>query len=177
MREELGDEFQLPSLPYNVGLLALDQHQYDEARRQLEAVLALARKYGLEEQVAESLCDLGFVALGQSRHDEAQELLEESLRMSIESGWKENIDFCLVGLASVSAGAEELERAASLLGAAEALGEEIHLRLEPYAESTRAHTTRKLDSRLGHERFAACLAEGRSLSLSDAVSLALADVG
>jgi len=126
--------------------------------------------------VADSLCDLGFVALGQSRHDEAQELLEESLRMSVERGWKENVDFCLVGFASVSAAAEELERAARLLGAAEALGEEIHLRLEPYAESTRAETVRKLDSMLGHERFAACLSEGRTLSFSDAVSLALADV-
>jgi predicted ATPase len=175
MRDELGDEFQIQSLPYNVGLLALDQGQYDEARRQLEAVLALARKHEQEEQVAESLCDLGFAALGQSRHDEAQELLEEALRMSVESGWKENVDFCLVGLAGVSAAAEELERAARLLGAAEALAEEIHLRLEPYAESTRARTADELASRLGNDRFAVCLAEGRSLPLSEAVSLALAD--
>ena len=95
--------------------------------------------------------------------------------MSVEPGWKEYVDYCLVGLASVSAAAEELERAARLLGAAEALGEEIHLRLEPYAESTRAKTARELDSRLGHDRFAACLAEGRSLSFDEAVSLALAD--
>jgi predicted ATPase len=175
MREELGDEFQLQSLPYNVGLLALDQREYDEARRQLEAVLALARKHELGEQVAESLCDLGFVALGQSRYGEAQDLLEESLRMSVELGWKENVDFCLVGLASVSAAAEELERAARLLGVAEALGEELHLRLEPYVESTRAGTAGELKPRLGNDRFAACLAEGGSLSFSEAVSLALAD--
>jgi predicted ATPase len=175
MREELGDEFQIQSLPYNVGLLALDQGQYEEARRQLEAVLVLARKHEQEEQVAESLCDLGFAALGQSRHDEAKELLEEALRMSVEPGWKENVDFCLVGLAGVSAAAQELERSARLLGAAEALADEIQLRLEPYVESTRARTADELDSRLRNDRFAVCLAEGRSLSLSEAVSLALAD--
>ena len=54
--------------------------------------------------------------------------------MCVELGWKENVDYCLVGLASVSAAAEELGRAARLLGAADALGEEIHLKLEPYAE-------------------------------------------
>ncbi len=176
MREDLGDEFDLQSSLHNLGLLALDQGDHDEARKQLEAALALGRKNNQEGYVANSLCDLGFVAIGQSCHDEARELFEESVRMCVELGWKENVDYCLVGLADVSAAANRLERAARLLGAAAALGEEIQLRLEPYAESTRARVARELDSRLGHDRFAACLAEGRSLSFSEAVSLALTDV-
>ena len=176
MRESLGDEFALVTSLHNLGLLALDQGDHDEARKQFEAALTLGRKNNQESQVANSLCDFGFVAIGQSRHDEAQELFEESVRMCVELGWKEDVDYCLVGLACVSAAANRLERAARLLGAAAALGEEIQLRLEPYAESTRARVARELDSRLGHDRFAACLAEGRSLSYREAVSLALADV-
>ena len=84
--------------------------------------------------------------------------------MSVELGWKENIDYCLVGLASVSAAAEELERAARLLGAAEALGEEIHLRLEPYAESTRARTARELEL-TARARPLRCLPRGGSLAV------------
>jgi predicted ATPase/class 3 adenylate cyclase len=176
MREDLGDEFELLSSFHNLGLLALDQGDHDEARKQLEAALALGRKNNQEGAVANSLCDLGFVALGQSLHDEAQALFEESVRMCVELGWKENVDYGLVGLACVSAAGNRLEHAAKLVGAADALGEEIHFRLEPYAESMRVRTTRELDSRLGHDRFATCLAEGRSLSFSEAVSLALADV-
>ena len=176
LRVEHGDEFELQSSLHNLGLLALDQGQYDEARRQIEAGLALARKHEQEGHAANGLCDLGFVAIGQSRHEEAQELFEESLRMCVKLGWKEDVDYCLVGLASVSAAEEGLERAARLLGAADALGEEIHLKLEPYAESTKARTAHELDSRLGPDRFDACLAEGRSLSFGEAVSLALADV-
>jgi predicted ATPase/class 3 adenylate cyclase len=176
MRESLGDDFELQSSFHNLGLLALHQGDHDEARRQVEAGLAISRKNDQAGHVANGLCDLGFVAIGQSRLDEAQALFEESVRMCVELGWKENVDYCLVGLASVFAAANRLERAARLLGAADALGEEIHLRLEPYAESMRARTTRELDSRLGHDRFATCLAEGRSLSFSEAVSLALADV-
>ena len=175
MREELGDEVGLQSSLHNLGLLALDQGDHDEARRQLKAALALGRKNNQEAHVANSLCDLGFVAIAQSSHDEAQELFEESVRLCVELGWKEDLDYCLVGLAYVSAAANRLERAARLLGAADALGEELHLRLEPYAESTKARIAPELDSRLGHDRFAACLAEGRSLSFSEAASLALAD--
>jgi predicted ATPase len=176
MREELGDEVGLQSSLHNLGLLALEQGDHDEARRQLEAALALGRKNNQEGHVANSLCDLGFVAIAQSSHDEAQELFEESVRMCVELGWKEDVDYCLVGLAHISAAAEDLERAARLLGAADTLGEEIHLKLEPYAESTRARTAHELASRLGPDRFAACVAEGRSLTFNDGVSLALAGV-
>jgi tetratricopeptide (TPR) repeat protein len=172
MREKLGDEIGLVYPLHHLGLIALERGQHDEARRRMEAGLALARKHGQELEVANSLCDLGFVAIKQSRYEEARELLVNSLRIA----WKDNGHFCLVGLASVSAAAEEPERAARLLGASEAVGAEIHHPLDPYAESTRAKTARKLDSRLGPDRFAACFAEGRSLSFSEAVSLALADL-
>jgi predicted ATPase/class 3 adenylate cyclase len=175
IREAVGNEFDLQTSLHNLGLVALDEGDYDEARRQLEAGRVLARKNNQEGHVANGLCDLGFVALAQSRLEEAHGRFEESLRMCVELGWKENVDYCLVGLASVSAAAEKLERAARLLGAADALGEEIHLKLEPYAESTRARTAHELASRLGPDRFAAWVAEGRSLSFSEAVSLALAD--
>jgi predicted ATPase/class 3 adenylate cyclase len=175
IREAVGNEFDLQTSFHNLGLVALDEGDYDEARRQLEAGRVLARRNNQEGHVANGLCDLGYVALAQSRFEEAEGRFEESLRMCVELGWKENVDYCLVGLASVSAAAEELERAATLLGAADALGEEIHLKLEPYAESTRVRTAHELASRLGHDRFAACAAEGRSLSFSEAVSLALAD--
>ena len=175
MREKLGDEVQLQHSLHNLGLLALDQGQYDEARRQIEAALAIARRHRQEGRLANGLSGLGYVAIGQSRHAEARKLFEQSLRMSVEPGWKDFVDYCLVGLASVSAATQDLERAARLLGAAEALSDEINLRLEPPVESTRARTAHELDSRLGSDRFAACVAQGRSLSFSEAVSLALAD--
>ena len=175
LREEPSGTSSAQSLPYNIGLLALDQGQYDEARTQLEAGLAPARKYGQEEQVAENLCDLGFAAPAAAPRRgprAARGIAAHERRASLEGERR-----LLPGRASRASPQppREFERAARLLGAAEALGEDIHLGLEPYVESTRAMTAHELDSRLGNDRFAVRLAEGRSLSLSEAVSLALAD--
>ena len=173
LREELDDELELVSSIHNLGLLASAQGDYEEARRQLEAGLTLARKHSAEWHIANAHGDLGFVALAQGRHEDARANFEESLRLCLELGWKEDSEYCLIGLAAVDTAADELERAARLMGAAEALGEEIQLKLESYAEDVQANTERELAARLGEDGFARCFAEGRAMSLDDAVTLAL----
>lgn len=175
IREQLGDTVGIQSSMHNLGLVALDQGDFDEARRQLEAAVAFARKNELARQVANSLTDLGFAHLGQARHEEARVVFEEALRQCSELGWKENMAYVLIGLAAVSTEADDLERAARLLGQVGSLGEEIHLKPEQYARTTRDRTRQELESRLDPAPFAACFEEGRSTPFEDAVSLALSD--
>ena len=63
-----------------------------------------------------------------------------------------------------------------MLGQAERLCEDIHLMLEVYAEAVRARVEGELRFRLGEDRLQALRTEGRSLSMEDAVSDALAAV-
>jgi predicted ATPase/class 3 adenylate cyclase len=175
IREEQGDETRLGRSLHLLGLLALDQGDHAEAGRQLQASLALARKNEDEEQIANALTDLGFVSLGQARHEEARALFQASLRHCAELGWRETMDYCLVGLAGVCTAAGDLERGARLLGKADSLGEELHLKLDSYAAAARERIAQELEARLGNARFAACREEGGSMPLEDAISLALAD--
>jgi predicted ATPase/class 3 adenylate cyclase len=175
IREQLGDTTGIQSSMHNLGLVALDQADFDEARRQLEAAVAFAQKNELERQIANSLTDLGFAVLGQAQHQEARVVFEEALRQCSELGWKENMAYSFVGLAAVSTATGDLERGARILGQVESLGEEIHLKLERYARTTRDQTQQDLESRLGSARFAWCFEEGRSSPFEDAISLALAN--
>ena len=173
IREQLGDKTGVQSSMHNLALIALNQGDFDEARRELEAAIAFAQKNEMVRQIANSLGDLGFAVLGQARHEEARVVFGESLRQCSELGWKENTAYCLIGLAAVSTEADDLERAARLLGQADSLGEEIHLKVEQYAGTVRDRTQQELASRLDPARFAACFEEGRSMPFEDAVSLAL----
>ena len=157
---------------HDLGLVALEQGDFREARKQLEAALALGRKSQSAAVIANALTDLGFAVLGQGQYEEARAVFEESLRQCVELGWKENIAYTLVGLAAVSTETGDLERAARMLGQAEILGEEIHLRLVNYAAVTRERTDQELHSRLGVSRFTACRTEGGSMPLEEAVALA-----
>ncbi len=88
-------------------------------------------------------------------------------------GWKENIAYCLVGLGALSLDAGDPDRAARLLGQAERLQQEIPLRFEPYAERVRLKLEEDLRTGIGADRLDALRAEGRSLSMEQAVAEAL----
>jgi predicted ATPase/class 3 adenylate cyclase len=175
IREQVGDTLGIQASMHNLGLVALDEGDFDGARTQLESAAAFARENELDRQVVNTLTDLGFAVLGQDRHEEARNLFEEALRRCAELGWKENMAYALIGLAALSIEAGDLERAARLLGQVDSLGEEIHLRLEQYAQAPRNRIQQELESRLDPARFAACVEEGRSTPFADAASLALAD--
>ncbi|MEK6274810.1 MAG: adenylate/guanylate cyclase domain-containing protein [Actinomycetota bacterium] len=174
IRERFGDVRALQGSLHNLGLLAMDQGDYGRARAELQSALELAEKHGLDWQLANSQCDLGFAELGDGRLDHARVRFGEAIAGATRMGWKENVAYCLVGFGGLAVAAGELDLAGRFLGQAELLIEDLHLRLEPYAETARAQVERALRSHLGDDRLDALRAEGRSLSIEDAVSEALA---
>jgi hypothetical protein len=88
-------------------------------------------------------------------------------------GWIENVAYSFLALVPVAAAGVELEFAARLLGQADRLREELHLEFEDYSEETRVGAHEALESRLPRERLDALLAEGRALTIEDAVAEAL----
>jgi hypothetical protein len=154
----------------------MDEGQFGRARTELGLALAIAEKHGMERWLANSQCDLAFAELGDGRIDEAALLFGEALAAAARMGWTENVAFCLVGCTAIAAAAGELDHAGHLLGQAEGLCEDIHLMLEAYAEAVRARVEGELRFRLGEDRLQALRTEGRSLSMEDAVSDALAAV-
>ncbi len=99
-------------------------------------------------------------------------LLTYGLKLSEEVGSRGNAVYCLEGLAAV-AGSRQERAGCTALGASEALREALHARLapndrafyEPYIEAARVRTD--------HAVFTAAWAEGRKLSLDQAVEYAL----
>jgi hypothetical protein len=91
----------------------------------------------------------------------------------VRLGWKENVAYCLVGLGAVAVTTGELDAAGHFLGHAEQLVEDLHLKLEGYAEAARAQVERELLSRLGEDRLGALRKEGQALSMEAVLSEAL----
>ena len=173
IRERVGTATGVQASFHNLGLLAMDQGDFTLARAELGSALAIAEREGLEWQVANSRCDLAFAELGEGRIDEARERFEEASTDALRMGWKENIAYCLVGLGALSLDAGDPDRSARLLGQAERLQQEIPLRFEPYADRVRLKLEEDLRTGIGADRLDALRAEGRSLSIEQAVAEAL----
>jgi predicted ATPase/DNA-binding XRE family transcriptional regulator len=136
--------------------------------------LALHAERGAVDGVGEAQYGLGLAARDQGDAARAADWLRRSLAVRWETDDRPGIATCLEGLATVAAGGGRPARAARLLGAAEALrraiGSPMPLVELPACEAA----VRAARAALGEAAVAAAWAEGRALTLEEAVAEALA---
>ncbi len=155
------------------------QDQSGRALVLLEESLAHFRAVGDSWGIAYALYWLGSMAAKQGDHRRARVLLAESLGLFHEMGNKVAVLRGLIefaGMVAIQAQQRaELERAARLYGAAEALEDSMIARPEfgVFGDSAPRAPIPVLRTRLGEATFAAAWAEGRAMTLEQAMTLAL----
>ena len=157
----------------NLGYLSLILGDYETAEQMSLEAVELKRELGNEIGAIESLCNAGLAALLGVRLDEARVLLNDTLRVSLDQGHDTIIACSLEGIAWIAARSSEFELAARLQGAAEsrmaAAGGDLDGVEQKIHDETRTAIRGGLGQSCNDE-----LAHGRSLSVKDAVELALA---
>ncbi len=158
------------------GHLRLAQRDFSGAHQFLEAALVIARRCGDPPGgTAWTLDGLGEVATASARFDQARAWLIKRLELRYESGGIDILPTTLDRLAVVEAASGQPERALRLTGAADAIYEALG---QPRIETDRQLQVERWLSaardRLGAERADRLFAEGRALSIEDAVALACA---
>jgi predicted ATPase/class 3 adenylate cyclase len=175
LAREQDDKSNLAMATNNLGDLALLRGDYHQAAAHFEESLALARELSDMHLVAAVLANLGFGALEQGHHDKARAWLSESLTVSQELGNLEVVVWCVEGIAAVEA-SEKAERAATLLGAAESLREQMGAVPRPSDRQQNERTLALLQSKLGEELYVAAWARGQAMTLDETVTYALSSV-
>jgi predicted ATPase/class 3 adenylate cyclase len=171
--ERLDRKPRVQSCLHNLGLVSVGERVFDQAVDELTAALELSRALADERSASNDQCDRAFALIGLARWREAGADALESLRVADRLGWPENVAYSFLALVPVAVAGNELEQAARLLGQANRLREELHLEFEDYSEETRIGAHEALESRLPRDRLDCLLAEGRALSVEDAVAQAL----
>ena len=175
LAREAGDRWRLSVCLSQQGILALFQGNLGLASDLHKEALALIEDTGDPAIVSYTLRCLGFVALRQGDYQRATEAFTEGLRLSSDAGFRVTVFECLRGLAGVCSGFKFDDRAVRLFGAAEALREAIGH--QPAAQDQADYNGRlaATQSRLGVIAFEAAWAEGRAMTLEQAIKYALAD--
>jgi predicted ATPase/DNA-binding CsgD family transcriptional regulator len=171
--QELGYTYPLPSFLTSLGYTSLLEGDYERGAALNEEAAALLRERGFKGGSQWVLDNLGWAALLQGDHERAETFYEESLTLCKELGAKHVTSKSLEGVACVAGIRGEAERAARLFGAAEALLEAVGhqhppeeaLLREPYLATTR--------SRLDEAAWQEAWAEGRAMSMEQAIEYAL----
>jgi len=145
-----------------------------EARDWMTQRLALVRATGNELLIASEASNLSMVERQLRNLDVAGALAREALEIGERIGDQFTKPFAISGLAAIAVERREFERAATLVGAAEAIMEAQHMAWPP---DERPHYERMLSvlpAAMGSAEFDRARAVGHSMGSSAAVDLALA---
>jgi non-specific serine/threonine protein kinase len=159
----------------NLGIVAQHQGDYERATNCHTQALTVVREVGDKWGIAYALCRFARdVALRQGHHDHATVSFKESLSLCREVGTRWISEECLEGLGQVAAATGHYERAVRLFGAAELLRETVGWNQSSPEKTDHDRFVAAACTGLGDAAFSAAWAEGRAMTLEQAIEYALA---
>jgi predicted ATPase/DNA-binding NarL/FixJ family response regulator/DNA-binding transcriptional regulator YiaG len=156
-----------------LGLITLCEGDGATARRLIEQGLAISREWGRPETVLASLADLGDAARRQHQHAEANAIYEEILNSQHQTGAKLVVLRTLLGLGLLAAAQGDGARSCRLLAATEVLRERLDVGMLPMVRAEYEQMLAALRRATPLPAFVAAWAEGRAMSLDEAIAYAL----
>ncbi|MDQ5851614.1 MAG: tetratricopeptide repeat protein, partial [Chloroflexota bacterium] len=185
LHQALGDQRGSAWVYHTWGELALMEGDYARALALEQASVPLFRATGQQVGIAISLVNQGFAAQHQGDYAQAARFYRESLRLAqtVEGEWV--IPVCLIGYAGVAAarghdstaGTAGAARAARLLGAVEGFYASSGAPMHYNARREYDRAVAAVHAQLDEAAFAAAWAEGRAMTLEQAITYALEETG
>ena len=177
IRREMGDEPGQATALYNLGCLALDEGDRARGRAMLEEGLALDAKAGDEWGVAADVHALGVAALDAGELDEARGLFVRALEAFRDVGDADRVAEVLGSMAGLAGATGDPVRSARLAGTAEATWGGLGIPLAPHDRARFERYQEKAHAALGVDAFEQARREGRSMTVDQAITFALAELG
>jgi predicted ATPase/class 3 adenylate cyclase len=170
---ELGDREGAALALNGLGYIASVQSNHAEARTYHEESLAIMRDLGERRAVARSLAHLGWARINQRDHAGARTLLVESLTIIRGIGDPLELMRVLKVAVDLAFAVDNMDLAARLQGAIDGLRDSVGAPVSPRERMSNDVNVGAMRAALGESRFAAAWAEGRAMTLEQAVAYAL----
>jgi predicted ATPase/DNA-binding SARP family transcriptional activator len=148
----------------NLARIANDQEDYPRARSLHTQSLALFREAEDQQNIATTLNNLAHAILQCEVYEMALPLLEESLTLSDKMEYARSSAQCLAGFAFLAFRQGQMLRAVTLLAAAEALRERIHVRLLAQGQAEQEQICREARAILEEPAFSEAWRQGQALT-------------
>lgn len=174
LHESVGDEGMAQALVL-LGGIPLGRGEVEPAERYFERGLGLARRSGNPLSLWVSLYHMALAAQAKEEYARAGRYYAEALVVGRQTKDRSHVALATVGLAECSVMQGEPERAARLFGAADAVLRSVEMTFHPLHAngSVHEHHVALTRERFDPIAFEEARAEGRAMTLEDAVTEAL----
>jgi predicted ATPase/class 3 adenylate cyclase len=175
-----------------LGKVTWGKGNYQLATERFEEALRMSKKAGYKTAILLALCGLGRVALSQRDYDSAGEFLTQASQIRLPETSEITLPttnelfswislktygvataYPLEAFAVLAAAQDQMERAARMLGAVESLYALIHFEISAKERAEHNQAIASVRAALGDEAFAAAWAEGRIMTMEQAIVYAL----
>jgi non-specific serine/threonine protein kinase len=171
--KESGDDWSATMALLSGAMTAKMSGDYKEARRQLMDLEPLFRDLGDQHRSNMVRSELAHIERYEGNYASAEAMYRQTIKEWQRIGHRAAVAHQLECLATLAMRAEQPERAARLFGAAEALRERIRIAMTAREHAEYERTVADLRAGMDPEAFASAWAKGRSLSLDQAILLAV----
>ena len=169
--ERSGDQLRTGLLHNNAAVWALRTGDVTAAREHLDQAAEAWRAIGQESHHV--ALNQGWLLREENDTEGARPMFEAALRTSRRKGERAGLAYASLGLACLAADRGDWPRAATLHGAAQALIDQIAEPWQVLEARYRRDSLHKIRTSFGEEQFARAYAKGMTLSLEQALGLAL----
>jgi predicted ATPase len=171
--KESGSHWIVAMTVFGFGLFTAMQGNYTEARSQFEACIPLFTELRDRHRLAMVHSELAHLERRQGHFAQAKPLYRETIQEWQKIGHRAAIAHELECFAFIAKAQEEDQRAAHLFGAAEILRENINIPMMPTERPEYDREVNDLRANMDEAAFAKAWAEGRAMTMEQAIEYAL----
>jgi tetratricopeptide (TPR) repeat protein len=158
-----------------IGELARVGGDYERAKRAYEECLSVCQQTGEVNRICYTYANLAYVAQHEGDDKHALQLARHAFQLSREASGTHDVASFLANLASPAAALGQFQPAARLLGASKAALERMGAFYQPSDKPEVDRAVEVVRAQLGTADFEAAWAEGRAMSVEEAIDYALDD--
>jgi predicted ATPase/class 3 adenylate cyclase/Tfp pilus assembly protein PilF len=170
---QLGDQTREAEILIAFGHLAYWQGDYRRANAYFEEAILLSEKIGEHYQNLWAHVHMAYAVLQQGDIQRAREMFEDNIRSTQKAGSMIAIVNTVEGVASLYVNQEQPERAARLFAWADMMREKTDIHRHPVEWASVERDLEVIHTKLNDSDFARLSAEGQSLTVDEALALAL----
>ena len=171
--KETVSRWQTAMTVFGFALFTAMQGNYAEARSQFETCIPLFTELQDRHRLAMVRSELAHLERRQGHFAQAKPLYRETIQEWQKLGHRAAIAHQLESFAFIAKAQEETERAARLFGAAEILREQISIPMMPTEHLEYDREVNDLRANMDQAAFAKAWAEGRAMTMEQAIAVAL----
>lgn len=171
--KEHGNRWNYAITLYAFGNLAINLKQFELARTRLTLALHTMQELGANRNAGMIKSDLAHLLRYEGKYQEAMSAYRKTIREWQRMGHRSAVAHQLESIAFIAKALEKFEKSTYLLGAAERLRERIEINMTPQEREEYDKEVADLKANMDQMGFSSLWAEGRAMTMDDAINLAL----